>query len=61
MIQRIRQANVKSQIMESVKGVYERELDKNHIILSRLEKERLFRQSVLAILTDMLAEIERDQ
>ena len=61
MIQRMRQANVKSQILESIHGVYERVLVKEHIILSRPEQERLFRQSVIAILTDILVEFKSDQ
>ena len=57
IVQRLRQGSIESQILEIVQQGFDKELDKNHILLSRPEKLRLFQQSVKTILTDMLAKL----
>jgi hypothetical protein len=59
--QRLRQANIESQILEIIDRVYKEVLDKEHILLARPEKARLYFQSVKTILRDMLADIEREK
>jgi len=53
----LRQGSIESQILEIVQQGFDKELDKNHILISRPEKLRLFQQSVKTILTDMLAKL----
>jgi hypothetical protein len=59
--QRLRQGNIESQILEIIQQAFEKVFDKEHILLSRPEKVRLLRQSIIAILTDMLAKIDSDK
>ncbi len=56
--QRVQQKEVDDQILEIVKQVFERELDKENIVLSRPERVRLFRQVTKAVLADVLGKIE---
>jgi hypothetical protein len=58
--QQLRQGNIESQILEIIQQGFDKILDKEHILLSRPEKARLFRQSIKVMLTDMLAKIESD-
>jgi hypothetical protein len=59
--QRLRQGNIESQILEIIQQGFEKELDKENILLSCPEKVRLFRQSVKVMWTDMIAKIESDK
>ena len=47
--QRLRQGNIESLILEIIQQGFEKELDKDHILLSLPEKVRLFHQSIKAI------------
>jgi hypothetical protein len=60
MTQRLREGKIDQQILEILQQGFEEELGKERIILSRPEKARLFRQSIQAILTDLLTEIDSD-
>jgi len=59
--QRLQQGGVENQILEILQQAVEKEFDKNHILLSRPEKIRLNRLVTKAVLTDMLAKIEREK
>jgi len=59
--QRLQQGGVNNQILEILQQAVEKEFDKNHILLSRPEKIRLYRLVTKAVLTDMLAKIEGDK
>ncbi len=59
--QRLQQGGVNNQILEILQQAVEKEFDKNHILLSRPGKIRLYRLVTKAVLTDMLAKIERDK
>jgi len=58
MTENVQQAKVDDRILQIVRQVYETELVKQKIVLSRPEIERLFRQVMKAVLTDMLAKID---
>jgi hypothetical protein len=57
IVQQLRQGNIESRILEIVQQGFDNELDKNHILLARPEKLRLFQQSVKTILSEMLAKL----
>ena len=57
MTQRVQQSKVDDQIVEIVQRVFEKEFDKESIVLSRPERVRLFQQVTKAILTDVLGKI----
>ena len=59
--QRLQQGGVNNQILEILQQAVEKEFDKNHILLSRPEKIRLYRLVTKAVLTDMLAKIGGDK
>jgi len=59
--QRLQQGGVENQILEILQQAVEKEFDKNHILLSRPGKIRLNRLVTKAVLTDMLAKIEREK
>ena len=61
MTQRVQQAKVDNQILETVQQVVEKELDQQNIVLSRPERVRLFRQVTKAVLTDMLAKLDGEK
>ena len=57
MIQRARAANLDEKILDILRTKYEEELAQRNIMLSRPERNRLFRDIVKAVLTDMLAKL----
>jgi hypothetical protein len=56
--QRVQQKKVDDQMLAIMQQVFENELDKENIVLSRPERVRLFRQVTKAILTDMLGKLD---
>jgi hypothetical protein len=58
MIQHMQQAKVDDRMIEIVQMACENELDKQHIVLSSLEKELLLRQVIQAVLTDILVKLD---
>ncbi len=58
MTQRVQQDKVDDQILVIMQRVFENELDKENIVLSRPERVRLFRQVTKAVLTDMLGKLD---
>jgi hypothetical protein len=59
--QRVQQAKIDNQILESVQQVVEKELNQQKIVLSRPERLRLFRQVKKTVLTDLLAIIDSEK
>jgi hypothetical protein len=57
MIQRVRQANLDEKILGMLKSNFEKELAQRNIMLSRPERNRLFRDIVKATLNDVLAKL----
>ena len=55
--QQVQQKKVDDQMLAIMQQVFENELDKENIVLSRPERVRLFRQVTKAILTDMLGKL----
>ena len=55
---RVQQKKVEDQILVIMQQVFENELDKENIVLSRPERVRLFRQVTKAVLTDMLGKLD---
>jgi hypothetical protein len=58
MTRRAQQNKVDNQIFEILKQFFETELGKEHMVLSRPERKRLFQQLTKAILTDVLGKID---
>ncbi len=56
--QQVQQKKVDDQMLTIMQKVFENELDKENIVLSRPERVRLFRQVTKAILTDMLGKLD---
>lgn len=59
--QRVQQTKVDNQILEIMQQATEKELAQQKIVLSRLERVRLFRQVAKAVLTDLLAKIDGEK
>jgi hypothetical protein len=57
MTRRVQQTKVDDQIVEILQQVFEKEFDKESLVLSRPERVRLFQQVTKAILTDVLGKI----
>jgi hypothetical protein len=57
MIQRIRSAKLDDKILAILQAKYEEELAKRNIILSRPERNRLFKQVVKTVLNDVLGKL----
>jgi hypothetical protein len=57
MTRSIHQTQVDGRILELMQQTYERELAKLNVVLSRPERERLFRQVTKAVLTGILQKI----
>ena len=58
MIQRVQHNKVDDQILEILQKVFEKELGKENIVLSRSERVRLYQQVTKTILTDVLGKID---
>jgi hypothetical protein len=57
MIQRVREANLDERILDILRTKYEEELAQRNIMLSRPERNRLFRDVAKAVLEDVLAKL----
>jgi hypothetical protein len=57
MTRRVQQNKVDDQILEILQQVFEKEFNKESVMLSRHERVRLFQQVTKAILTDVLGKI----
>ena len=55
LTQRLQAVKAQEQMLDIARAAYNQELRQENIILSRVEKERLFRQVMQTVLTDMLA------
>ena len=58
--QRIQQGKIETRLLDVLQRAYEEELAQEHIVLSRPERKRLFRLAAKAILTDLLAQLDRE-
>ena len=58
MTRRAQQNEVDNQILEILQQFFEKELGKEHMVLSRPERVRLFQQVTKAILADVLGKID---
>ena len=58
MTQRFMDAHLDEQIMGIFQTKYEQELSARNIMLTRPERNRLYKQVVKAVLTDMLSKLE---
>ena len=58
MIQSVQHNQVDDQILEILQKVFEKELGKENIVLSRPERVRLYQQVTKTILTDVLEKID---
>ena len=58
MTHQVQQNKVDDQILIILQQVFEKELGKENIVLSRPERVRLFRQVTKAVLTDMLGNLD---
>ena len=57
MLQRVRAAKLDEKILAIVQAKYEEELAQRSVILSRPERNRLFRDVVKAVLDDVLTKL----
>ena len=58
MLHAMQAAKLDEQIADMARTIYEQGLKKETIVLSRSEKERLFQQTLQAVLLNMLAKLE---
>jgi hypothetical protein len=58
MTQHAQQNEIDNQILEILKQFFEQEIGKEHMVLSRPERVRLFQQVTKTILTDVLGEVD---
>ena len=56
--QHVQQKKVDDQMLVILQQVFENEVDKENIVLSRPERVRLLRQVTKAVLTDMLGKLD---
>ena len=57
MTQRFKDAHLDGQIMNIFQAKFEEELNQRNIHLSRPERNRLYKQAVKAVLSDMLSKL----
>jgi hypothetical protein len=58
VIQRMQSAKIDDQIFEAVQKAYQKELTFENVVLSRAERDRLLRQVMKVVLTDMLKKLD---
>ncbi len=61
IILNMQSAQVNDQIFDATQKLFEKALDKENIILARSEKQRLLRDVMKSVLTDMLKKLDNDQ
>jgi hypothetical protein len=59
--QNLQSAQVETQILDVAQKLFDKTVQAEHILLARAEKDRLFRQVLKSILTDLLAKLDSDQ
>jgi hypothetical protein len=59
MLQRVQSSKVDDQIFKVVQESYEDALNKENIVLSRPERQRLFSQILRSVLGDMIKKLDR--
>ncbi len=58
MTQRLQHGNVNDRVFETVQKSFQKELSLEKIVLSHAESDRLLRQVLKAVLTDMLTRLD---
>ncbi|MBL8046986.1 MAG: hypothetical protein JNL09_10610 [Anaerolineales bacterium] len=58
LLNHVQAAKLDDQILDLARAVYEPGLEKEAVVLSRSEKERLFQQTLQSVLLNMLAKLE---
>lgn len=58
-LQKVQASGVYDQIFQAVQNAFEDALGKEHILLSRPERVRMFSQILRAVLEDMIQKLER--
>jgi len=58
VIQRMHTARVDDQIFETVQGMFEKTMNLERLVLSRPERDRLLKEVMKSLLTDMLTKLE---
>jgi hypothetical protein len=61
MIQNVQAARANDQVFEAVQKLFEKSLNEENIVLSRPEKNRLLREVLKSVLTDMLTKLDKDK
>lgn len=58
MLSHVQAAKLEEQILDLARAVYEPGLEKETVVLSRSEKERLFQQTLQSVLLNLLSTLE---
>jgi len=58
MFQHVQQMNVNDQIFEVVKNAYEQALNRENVVLSRAERNRMLSQIMKMVLEDMIKKLD---
>ena len=58
LLQRLRSAKVKDQVFELVQNAFEKALEVDNLVLSRLERKRLLREVLKAVVEDMNKQLD---
>jgi hypothetical protein len=58
LLQRLRSAKVKDQVLEVVQNAFEKALAADNLVLSRLERKRLLREVLKAVVEDMNKQLD---
>ena len=61
IIKNVQTAKANDRVFEAVQKLFEKSLNEENIVLSRLEKNRLLREVLKSVLTDMLKKLDNDQ
>ncbi len=61
IIQNMQSAQVNDQIFDATQKLFENALNKENILLARSEKQRLLRDVMKSVLTDMLTKLDHDK
>jgi hypothetical protein len=61
IVQHMQSAKIDDEIFKAAAKIFEQTLDSENIVLSRLEKQRLLRQVLKSVLTDMLTKLDGDK
>jgi hypothetical protein len=61
IIKNVQTASANDRVFEAVHKLFEKSLREENIVLSRPEKNRLLREVLKSVLTDMLKKLDNDQ